>query len=40
MLEDTKDIKKYIRDVVNIKFENTFQTKTHWKDIWKARKSR
>ncbi len=24
MPKDTKDIKKYIRDVVNIKFENIF----------------
>lgn len=40
MPKDTKDNKKYIRDVVNIKFENIFQTKAHWKDIWNARKSR
>jgi hypothetical protein len=39
MPEDTKDIKKYIRDVVNIKFENIFWTKAHWKDIWNARRS-
>jgi hypothetical protein len=36
MPKDTKDIKKYIRDVVNIKFENIFQTKAHWKNIWNA----